>query len=369
MLVKNNIALQALVRWVSPEKGIILPGNFIPVLERNGFITKLDEFVWNRAAEDLSNWMKRGYEPVPVSVNVSRSDTNNPKLCDKLYDIVTRNEIPIQFFRLEITESVFVEDTQRLIEVVDRLHALGFLIEMDDFGSGYSSLNFLKDVKVDVLKLDMRFLHGNKNGARGGVIVNAVMRMSRWLKMPVIAEGVESKEQADFLLSLSCQVIQGYLYAKPMPRNEFEEFIKENREKKEYKKNDIKYVLDMKSYWDPESSDSLIFNDYMGAAVLFEVCNGTYEIIRFNKEFLNLLQLKEDYELPAMGLINLKNEDQIQFDEAVKKAEETEKPSKVDVNGISGKNGRIIPLHMILRPVVKSNDRFLLFATLEEMDS
>ncbi len=366
---RQIVGVEALARWISPQKGMIMPGVFIPVFEKNGFITKLDEFVWNRAAMDMRNWMERGYNPVPVSVNVSREDTNDPKLCDKLLDIVRRNNIPIELFRLEITESLFVEDAQRLIEVVDKLHSLGFLIEMDDFGSGYSSLNILKDVSVDVLKLDLRFFYGDKNLDRGGAIVNAVMRMSRWLRMPVIAEGVETKEQADFLLSLNCHVIQGYLYGKPMPHEEFEKNMLDNEVKIEKPPSDIVTDIKMDDFWNPKSWDSQIFNSYIGAAVIFEFWNGEYEIIRTNRQFIDTLQLKQDYMLPTNDLLKFLQHDRTKFDEAVKYAVQTSGEVKVDLKGISGADDSMISIHAIMRVIAKSKERTLFFATIEKIES
>ena len=218
---------EALVRWMHPKKGIVPPSKFIPVFEKNGFVTKLDEYVWNRAAEALRCWLDSGRDPLPISVNISRLDIGDACLCDKLLDIVHRNNIPIELFRLEITESLFSEDSERMVAIVDQLHEAGFIIEMDDFGSGYSSLNILKDVPVDVIKLDMRFFSGDDMRKRGDVIVRAVVSMAKWLNARVIAEGVERKEQADFLLNVGCRVIQGFLYARPMPVKEFKQLAAE----------------------------------------------------------------------------------------------------------------------------------------------
>lgn len=359
------VGVEALVRWKRPNNDMILPGKFIPIFEKNGFITKLDEFVWNEVARNLSQWIGRNYEPVPVSVNVSREDTNDPRLCEKLLDIVKQNNIPINLFRLEITESLFIEDSKRMIDVIDKLHSMGFLIEMDDFGSGYSSLNILKDLPVDVLKLDMRFFEGDKNQERGGAILNAIMRMSRWLKMPVIAEGVETKEQADFLLSLSCQVIQGFLYAKPMPRENFENHIISNRTDKTdiQLMNDVESFIHMDSFWNPQSVDTKLFNYFIGAAAIFEYWNGEYEVIRVNRQFINIMQLRSDYVLPANGLINFAKQDKDKFDEAVQEVIRTGEEAKIKVSILT--DSGMIPLRIVLRLIARSADRALFFTTVD----
>ncbi len=220
------VGAEALVRWFHPTKGMIPPGRFIPVFERNGFIAKLDEYVWERACRLLRAWMDEGLSPVPVSVNISRVDIYNPALCDTLVNLLKTYDLPPALLRLEITETAYVDNPSQLIDVVMRLRAAGFYMEMDDFGSGYSSLNSLKDVPVDLVKLDMRFLTSAGYEGRGGVVLSSVVRMMQWLDLGVMAEGVETHSQADYLKSIGCELVQGYLYAKPMAVEAFEKLLR-----------------------------------------------------------------------------------------------------------------------------------------------
>lgn len=355
---------EALVRWIDPQKGLILPNEFIPIFEKNGFITKLDEYVWERTAQYLNEWIKCGIEPVPISVNVSREDTNCPDLCKKLVDIVEKYSIPINLFRLEITESLFAQDTKRLVSVVEQLHEAGFLIEMDDFGSGYSSLNILKDVPVDILKLDMRFFTGNDNLGRGGMIINAVMRMSRWLNIPVVAEGVEIRDQAEFLLSVGCPTIQGYIYEKPLPAICFRDKLLTTRSMQAVPQNHIESNLNSHNFWNPLSSDSQLFNDYIGAAIIFEYFNGNYEILRMNRRSINLLNIKEDYMLPACGLIHCVDEYKPKLKKAILDAIYTGGDTKADLVCVLEGGSRQL-IHATFRVIAKAAERAMIFATME----
>lgn len=212
------IGAEALVRWNSSEHHVMIPPNvFIPVFERNGFIYELDKYVWNEVCKMLRKWLDEGTCTLPISINVSRMDILQSDVYEVLTGLVEKHEIPAHLLQLEITESAFSFDVVRIIDVVERLRTYGFTIEIDDFGTAYSSLNVLKDVTADVLKLDMRFLSGEDSTGRGGNIIESIVRMSKWIGMQVIAEGVETQEQADFLCSIGCPFIQGYLYAKPMP--------------------------------------------------------------------------------------------------------------------------------------------------------
>lgn len=212
---------EALVRWVHPDKGMISPGDFIPVFEKTGFITRLDRFVWEEACRVIADWKKRGRRVIPISVNISRIDILELDLISIFQEMMQKYDITTDELRLEITESAYVEQGNEILDVVGQLRDKNFIVEMDDFGSGYSSLNTLKDVPVDVLKLDLRFLSGGEND-RGNIILESVVDMANRLKLAIVAEGVETKPQADFLNNLGCETIQGYLYSKPIPVQEFE---------------------------------------------------------------------------------------------------------------------------------------------------
>ena len=221
---------EALVRWKKPNGEIVLPNEFIPIFERNGFITKLDYYVWEKVCQFIDSELSQGRNPAPISVNVSRVNLYNPDFMDSLIDLIHRYQIPPHYLNLELTESVFSEDAELIQRAVNYLHDAGFTILMDDFGSGYSSLNILKDVDLDVLKIDMKFFSKGNTAEKGAKIIEAVIRMADSLDMMVIAEGVEEKHQVDFLNDLGCDYIQGYYFGRPMSQDQYEKLTNHEEE-------------------------------------------------------------------------------------------------------------------------------------------
>lgn len=276
---------EVLVRWLKNGE-YVLPGKFISVFEENDFIYKLDKYVWERACILLRKWMNEGKNPVPMSVNVSRRDILHDDFIDVITAITSKYDIPVDMLRLEITESAFSESTKEIISKANELAKLGYVVEIDDFGSGYSSLNSLKDVDASVLKLDMKFFEGGGNAQRAGNIVESIVRMARWLGMTVIAEGVEDVKDADYLKSVGCYYIQGYLYSKPLPVDEYEKlFCNENKEYVMSRLQTLKN-LNNNEFWDPKSMETLIFNSYVGGACIFEYRNGVTEVLRTSDEYV-----------------------------------------------------------------------------------
>ncbi|MDD3252437.1 MAG: EAL domain-containing protein [Lachnospiraceae bacterium] len=216
---------EALVRWAHPEHGLIPPGNFIPVFEENGFIDRLDYYMWENVCQLLSKWLKSGRRVDPVSVNVSRISMYNPNVVQDLIALADRYQVPHELLQLEITESAYMSNPELMKYVIGCLRNSGFTMLMDDFGSGYSSLNTLKDIDMDILKIDMKFLPSGDRHVKCEKILASVTRMADWLGMPVIVEGVETQEQLDFLISIGCGYVQGYYFAKPMPVEEYEKFL------------------------------------------------------------------------------------------------------------------------------------------------
>lgn len=217
---------EALVRWIHPTKGIIVPNRFIPVFEKNGFIKELDTYMWNTVAQQIRKWIDAGYEPAPISVNISRISLNNSNIVNVIDKIVKKNHISPSLLNLEITESAYMDNPEIMTDIVNDFKLHGFTVMMDDFGNGYSSLNTLKNSPVDVLKIDSKFIEGDDCEGKGRIILSSVIRMAGWLGMPVIAEGVEEEYQVNFLRSIGCSYVQGYYYAKPMPANDYEEMLK-----------------------------------------------------------------------------------------------------------------------------------------------
>ncbi|MBR3789220.1 MAG: EAL domain-containing protein [Clostridia bacterium] len=226
------IGSEALVRWVHPEKGLISPRSFIPIFENNGFITELDYYIFGTVSKQLDKWRSEGIPILPVSVNVSRADLYDPNLFPNIVKIVDTYNIPHEFIEFELTESSFISDNHKLVELTYNLQKGGFHVLMDDFGSGYSSLNSLKDIKVDVLKIDINFLPTSTSDERAGKILTSVVSMANALDLKVVVEGVETREQADFLISIGAYEAQGYYFFKPMPVEEYEVALKKQLEEK-----------------------------------------------------------------------------------------------------------------------------------------
>ena len=217
---------EALVRWQHPELGMIPPGRFIPLFESNGLIRELDHYVWREAAAQIGDWRKRLGCSVPVSVNVSRIDMMDPDLADTFCRLVEENGLSFDDLHLEITESAYTEDSEEIIRVVSGLRARGFKIEMDDFGAGYSSLNMITKLPIDALKLDMMFIRTAFHETGNTGILKIMLDISRYLSVPMIAEGVETEEQMLTLQGLGCDIVQGYYFARPMPAKDFEAYLK-----------------------------------------------------------------------------------------------------------------------------------------------
>ncbi len=226
---------EALIRWSHPEFGMISPGQFISLFEENGLIQKLDRFVWNEAAAQIKQWKDKYGMEIPVSVNVSRVNVFNSHLIRILEDITERNGLENKELLLEITESAYTDDSDQIIETVNRLR--GFKIEMDDFGSGYSSLNMLTSLPIDALKLDMKFIRGICENEKNERLVAIMIDIARLLEVPVIAEGVEAKEQMELLKKLGCDIIQGYYFSKPLPPEEFAALAEKELREKDYAYN------------------------------------------------------------------------------------------------------------------------------------
>ena len=224
----NVFGGEALIRWNHPQKGMIPPGKFIHVLEESGLITRVDQFIWEQACRYLHHWKEMGIEDMSISVNISPKDFYFVDLYQVFTGLVEKYQISPSNLKLEITETAIMQDVEKQVELIKRLQQVGFIVEMDDFGSGYSSLNTLKDIPVNVLKMDMAFLGETKDEERGRKILKMTVGIAKELEVPVIAEGVETKEQAEYLYSVGCHWLQGYYIAKPMSVGEFEkEYVRE----------------------------------------------------------------------------------------------------------------------------------------------
>lgn len=361
------IGAEALVRWISPERGIISPAVFIPIFERNGFVFLLDKYIWKQTCLYLRKWLDEGRNPLPVSVNVSRYDMFRVGFFEVITGLVEEYGIPKNLFRLEITESAFANSTEQLVGIVRKLQEFGLTVEIDDFGSGYSSFNTLKDVPADILKIDMRFLESNSNSERGGNILESIVRMTRWLNMSVIAEGVETKTQADYLCSIGCQNIQGYLYSKPIPADDFEKLLSGSRKETLSTEYELIDKMDPDLFWSPSSLETLVFNRFSGGAFVFEYYDGNIEILRINEK------------LPSVFKTELSKDEIINFNPLKLYSKREQSVIKKTIEyAVTGKEAQIAELrHFVhgkaeyvrftIRMITKAKDAYLFYCYVENI--
>lgn len=216
---------EALIRWKHPELGMVSPGQFVPLFEGNGLISRVDHYVWEEAARQVREWKDRYGFVLPVSVNLSRADVFDPALVDRLIRLIEENHLDYKDIKLEVTESAYTDKASTVLETIHRLRELGFEIEMDDFGSGYSSLNMLSDMPIDVLKMDMKFVRNIETSDTDMRLVKLILDIARYLGVKVVAEGVETEGQLRLLKDVGCDLIQGFYFSRPVPPEEFEKLI------------------------------------------------------------------------------------------------------------------------------------------------
>ena len=287
MLTGKIIGLESLVRWQHPTKGIVSPKDFIPLLERNGFITYLDIYIWEMVCKELSKWVKSGRRPIPISVNMSRMDIYAIDVVEKFKQLVKQYDIAPKYLEIEITESAYAEDYDLIRNVVEELRKAGFPVFMDDFGSGYSSLNMLKDVNVDVIKIDTKFLEMDETSqSRGKGILETIVRMAKVMQLKVIAEGVEKKEHVDFLLNIGCIYGQGFYYHRPIPVSEANGLLKEERnvDFRGIQARQLKQ-LKLEDLFNENITSEAVLNNMVGAIALYEVYEDNFTVLRVNEEY------------------------------------------------------------------------------------
>jgi len=320
---------ECLVRWIHPEKGLISPGVFIPVLEKNGFITSLDRYVWRKVCEWLRSLIDRGFQPMPVSINVSRIDIYSMDVPGFLFGLLEEFQLSSDLLKVEITESTYVENNDKVIRTVKQLRDAKLWVMMDDFGSGYSSLNMLRTVAVDVLKLDMRFLDIKEQDEERGIgILESVVNMARQMQLPIIVEGVENQKQESFLLKMGCRYSQGYYYYRPMPVHEFEALISNP------------HNLDQEGIWCKrvealrvnEFLDKNVFNDTMlnnilGPAAFYDMYENVIRITRVNNQYYDLLggnAKAQENEAKSDFLLHVNSEDREKLLQIFEQAEQNQ---------------------------------------------
>ena len=284
------VGLESLVRWNHPERGLIAPGVFIPLLENNGLVTKLDLYVWEEVCKNVRKWIDSGRKPVPISVNVSRMDIYTLNVTHVFQELISRYSLDPRLIEIEITESAYVEEYKVITAVVEELRSAGFTVLMDDFGSGYSSLNMLKDVNVDVLKIDMKFLDMDHESVDKGLgILEAITRMANIVGIRMIAEGVESKEQMELLQDMGCTYGQGYYFYHPMPIEVFEQILSDeaNIDFRGIKARQIERIRLQELMSGDMVSDAMM-NNILGAVAFYDLYDGRLELLRVNEQYCSV---------------------------------------------------------------------------------
>lgn len=365
--LKTNMSegAEALVRWIHPKRGMILPGKFIPIFEKNGFMSRLDIYVFELVCGFIRDWIDDGKNPDPISVNLSKVDLFNPHLADILDGIIKKFGIPHKYLNLEITENACVEYPEIISNTISTLQNKGFTILMDDFGGGYLSLNILKGIIVNVLKININFLPREMKKGRSETILVSDIRMAKWLNLPVIVEGVENKEQVEFFKSIGCDYMQGFYFAKPMPVEDYELLVSKN--KKENNLDTFTYKSKLENLLSCDTETENIFENSVQPAALYKYANGVIEIIKANKSFFNIFECDDDiYNNPYFfeKYIGPKEVDKIK--EAFEKAAKTKEKVWCEYMRINT-SGKIMWLLLMVRFIAKIDKKYILFGILNDI--
>ncbi len=358
------VGAEALVRWLHPKRGLISPAVFIPVLEKNNFIMKLDLYVFEKTCALLRRMMDEGITPVPLSVNVSRLDILYPDLPEQMENIRKKYRVPVEWLRVEITESAMLDGIEKLTQFIAKMHTLGFNIEMDDFGSGYSSLNMLKNLDLDTLKLDMRLLSdegSDKNN--GAVILTGLVRIAKWLGLPIIGEGVEHKEQADFLASIGCSYVQGFLYSRAIPEADFYSLVQTQKLGEIQSPMQLIENMNSAQFWNPMSIETLIFNNYVGGAAVMEYRSGRLDLVRINKNFIRELgeHLTEEDVLKWQPFDHMDDENKNIFLSAANRAIETDTEQECETWSRMPSRKEPVCVRVTMRMIANSSDNVMFY--------
>ena len=288
------VGAEALARWRTKDGRMIPPARFVPILEKFGMVTNLDKFIWESVCKWLRKWLDEGHTAVPVSLNVSQIDIFTIDVPEHFNELLQKYGLPANLLKVEITESAYVEDTAVVRETARRLRQAGFLVLMDDFGSGYSSLNMLRSLNVDVLKLDAQFLHISENESRRGIsILESIINMAKSMTIPVIVEGVETPEQINFLSDLGCRYMQGYYFYRPMPVEEFENLIRDGKKIDlsgfEFKANE---QIHTREFLDANVFNDAMLNNILGPVAIYRRKGDAVDIVRYNQQFYQMVGIE-----------------------------------------------------------------------------
>lgn len=366
------VGAEALCRWVKADGTIIPPNLFIPLAEKNGFIKQLDKEIWRIAFEKVRNWLDEGIEPVPISVNISRISLQTDELIYIIRRLHEEYKIPEHLIHFEITESAYMGELNLLIERINKIRDMGYKIAMDDFGSGYSSLNTLKDLPIDILKLDMGFLREQTNMNKGGTIIGSIIRMAQSLELNTIAEGVETAEQAAFLNRVGCDIIQGYIYAKQMPEDRFKEVMKTERKQIIVGKPRIFGKIDTLNLYDYNSVEYMMFEEFSGPAAIIEYDEFTKvaELIRCNEEGLRIFGIEKHNFGDVKELFNsysAKQYNNLKFSLALEQVTHGQEKATCVVEGMNYNTETPVWIKVHMKEISVTNQKHILYFLLDDI--
>lgn len=371
VLTGKIVGLESLVRWIHPTRGVVTPNEFVPMLEHNGFITNLDIYIWDKVCSCLRELIDDGYQALPISVNISRVDIYALNVVEHFQKLIKKYNLPPRLIEIEITESAYAEEFDIITRTVDSLRQAGFTVLMDDFGSGYSSLNMLKDVNVDVLKIDIKFLDINENSPDRGIgILEAIGKMARLMNLRMIAEGVETQKQVDFLTSIGCLYTQGYYFYRPLPIDEIKKLLssKDNIDDRGLTNIQTDF-LHLQDFFDNDIFTETVLNNILGGVAFIEIYEDQVHLRRANELFYKITDLQ-----PTDSEESLEHIMHQIFPEDQGKAMEIFQQSRKDpTNGASGefrhlkKDGSVIWLHIRTFYVREQNDHVYYYCIINDI--
>ena len=340
------LGAEALVRWIHGEQGLVSPGKFIPILEKSGLTVVVDQVVWEDVIKWQREWIDAGNRPLPVSVNISKTDLFAINVADTIIGLCAKYKVPHHLVELEITESAYAEYFDEINAVVKELQEAGFPMLMDDFGSGYSSLNMLKKINFDILKFDMKFLRveDDMERQRGLEVLESLVNMARLLIVPVIIEGVETQDQVEYLTAMGCRYAQGFFYYRPMPVKEFEELLADddNVNYDGYVSKRVEQVH-MREFLEDMPSTEMMINNMMGPVGFYDVYEDHVEIIRVNEPYYNLFGEGASRSLTVLRE-HMTTRDYQRLRVLLKEAEEKPMKGASDIFHYMRKDGKSLPV-------------------------
>lgn len=362
------VTIEGVTRWNNREGEIIFPSEFIPVFEKNGFIYELDRYVLEAACKEIAERLAENKVVVPVSINLSRVDFFKSNLHTELTSIVDRHQIPHQYIRFEVTESAYANNEIQMIEIVKELKKEGFTILMDDFGSGYSTFNILKDIPVDILKMDLRFLSDIDSNPKATGIITAIIRMAKWLNMRVIAEGVETAEQKEFLRRAGCDKYQGLLYSKPVPRKELDKLLTKDTVITYDEYQEKMELINFDYYWDGLKDINAIFEGLIGGMGLYEIRDDKIAVIRANNGYREVMG-QEKASMLVNNNIPVERFDPENVGTILKACRKVEHTNQIEILHITRGNfeGRTIHVEIRIRHLHTKGDRASFYFSIREV--